>query len=257
MFYHFLPWTIFLLACFQRNFWDVINQNKFIQYTFWIFVANIPVYWFSVDVYPKYVFMFVPLVYSIAFYFYFNLSEEAWQRKCIHMIMIASCVILLLGSLGVSFTGAAGVLEYPVLQIGFLVIALGTCALVALKERYILYAFLSAVVLARVSFNWFVLPHRSGRTLQAENCAGEIVDMTKEKPLYILHNADTHNFDGFSFYLATGRNEVLKKSASVRPGCYYIVDTNQLKQYPFTIDMDFQNLPDHNPLFLVHQAARY
>jgi hypothetical protein len=25
-----------------------------------------------------------------------------------------------------------------------------------------------------------------------------------------------------------------------------------LKQYPFVIDLHFQNLPDHNPLYLVH-----
>jgi len=255
MFYHFLPWTIFLIACFQKNFWRKINENKFIQYIFWIFVTNIPVYWFSVDVYPKYVFMFVPLVYGIAFYFYFNLNRGAWQRKVINSIMIFSCIAMLLSSLVVSFTNAIDVLKYPVLQIAFLIIIFGVCAFISFKKQYAVYAFLAAVVFARISFNWFVLPHRGEKTLQTRNDAKKILDITKQKQLFILNNADTHNFDGFSFYLTTGRDEVLRKSSSVTPGNYYIVDSNQLKQYPFAIDLNFQNLPDHNPLYLVHQTS--
>jgi hypothetical protein len=166
--------------------------------------------------------------------------------------MISACIILLLASLAVPFTNAIDVLDYPFLQIAFLIISFGICAFIALKKQYAVYAFLAAVVLARISFNWFVLPHRTERTLQAKNDAKQILNITKQKQLFILNNADTHNFDGFSFYLATGRNEILKRSSSIVPGNYYIVDTNQLKQYPFTIDLDFQNLPDHNPLYLVH-----
>jgi len=252
MFYHFLPWTIFLIACFQKNFWGILKENKFVQYMVWIFVANIPVYWFSVDVYPKYVFMFVPLVYGITFYFYFNLNKDAWQRKVINVIMISACVIMFLASLIVLFTKTVDVLEYPFLQIAFLIVMLGICAFISFKKQYAVYAFLGAVVLARISFNWFVLPHRGEKTLQAKNDAKKILDITKQKQLFILNNADTHNFDGFSFYLTTGRNEVLKKSSAISPGNFYIVDTNQLKQYPFVIDLHFQNLPDHNPLYLVH-----
>lgn len=252
MLYHFLPWTIFLIACIQKSFWAAIRKNKFIQYLFLIFAANIPIYWFSVDVYPKYVFMFVPLVYGIAFYFYFNLNKDAWQRKAINVIMISACVIMLLASLIVPFTKTVDVLEYPFLQIAFLIVTLGTCALISFKKKYSVYAFLAAVVLARISFNWFVLPHRGEKTLQTKNDAKKILDITKQKKLFILNNADTHNFDGFSFYLATGRNEILKKYSAVIPGNYYIVDPNQLKKYPFIIDLNFRNLPDHNILYLVH-----
>lgn len=252
MFYHFLPWTIFLIACFQKNFWRIVNENKLIQYMFWVFIANIPIYWFSVDVYPKYVFMFVPLIYGIAFYFYFSLNKDAWQRRVINVVMITSCILLLLASLAAPFTTVADVLKHPFLQTLFLIICFSACVFFSFKKEYLLYAFVAAVVLARLSFNWFVLPHRGEKNLQAKRYAKEILHATKRKPLYILNNADTRNFDGFSFYLATGRHHVLTKTSTVSRGNYYIVDTSQLKQYPFAIDLGFQNFPDHNPLYLVH-----
>jgi 4-amino-4-deoxy-L-arabinose transferase-like glycosyltransferase len=253
MFYHFLPWTIFLIACFKKNFLRLINENRFIQYTFWIFIANIPVYWFSVDVYPKYVFMFVPLAYGIALYFYFNLNHYSWQRRVIDLLMIFCCIVMLLASVVVPFTTAVAVLKFPFIQIAFLIAAFGACVWLAFKRNYVVYAFLVAIILARISFNWFVLPHRAEKSLQAKNAAQKIVNITKDKPLYILNDADTRNFDGFSFNIETARNEILKKSSSVTPGNYYIVDINQLKRSAFTVDMSFQNLPDHNTLYLVHR----
>lgn len=252
--YHFLPWTIFLIACFQRNFWSILKQNKFIYYTFWIFIANIPVYWFSVDVYPKYIFMFVPLLYSVAFYFYFRLNKNAWQQKVINTIIISCCIILFIASLVVPFTSVMDKINYSAFKIIFLVLAFGACVYISLKKQYKIYAFLTAVVIARIAFNWFVLIQRGERFVQAKNWATQIVDITKGKPLYIFDTAVTQNFDGFSFYIATSRNEVLKKSSAIVPGNFYIVDSIQLKQHSFNLDLKFKNLPYNNPLYLVHSG---
>lgn len=250
IFYHFLPWTIFLIACIQKKFWTMINQNKFIQYTFWIFLTNIPIYWFSVDVYPKYIFMLIPLLYSIGFYFYFNLSENTWQKKIINTILISCCIIFALGSLALPFINALKKIDYRYLKAALLIIAFGMCAYLVLKTKYKVYAFLLALVIARIGFNWLVLVQRGARFFQLKNSAEQIVSTTKGKSLYIFGSSETKGTDGLSFYLETSRNEIIKTTNEVKTGAYYIVDSNQLKQQPFTIDFKFLNAPFE--LYLVH-----
>lgn len=250
--YHFLPWTLFLLTCIQKDFWKMVNRNRYIQYIFWIFVVNIPVYWFSVDVYPKYLFMFVPLLYCIAFYFYDHAEPRNWQKRLIRLVMIVSCFLMAVGSLVIPFIAVVHNIEFFWLKALGLTLGFGTCAYLASQEKYTVYAFLLALVVARIGFNWFVLTQRGERFVQAKSWAADIVHTTQGKPLYILDSADTRNFDGFSFYIETGRNEILTKSAVIKPGTYYIVDSSQLKRDRFHVDIPFINLPFRNQLYLVH-----
>jgi 4-amino-4-deoxy-L-arabinose transferase-like glycosyltransferase len=252
MLYHFLPWTIFLFACLQKKFWITLNQNKFIQYSFWLFIVNIPVYWVSVDVYPKYLFMFVPLLYSISFYFYFQLGKKAWQKKMIDIILVAAGVLIFIASCVVPFTNVVDDAAYPYLKSSFLIIAFATCLYFSTKTRYRLYAFLAALILGRIWFNWFVLVQRGDSAVTAKTEAAQIINITRGKPLYIFQNAETYNFDGFSYYIETARNEILRKSKELSSGAYYIVDTNQLRQQNFAIDYSFKNFPFQNQLYLVH-----
>lgn len=248
--YHFLPWTIFMIACLQKKFWSTLKQNKFIQYTFWIFLANIPIYWFSVDVYPKYIFMLIPLLYSIAFYFYFNLTEAAWQKKLIKIIIVSCCVIFAAGSLSLLFINAIKKIDDLYLKAAILIIGFGVCAYLSLKTKYKVYAFLLALVIARIGFNWLVIVQRGSRFFQLKNSAEQIVNISKNKPLYILGSSVTKGTDGLSFYLETSRNEIIKTTNEVRSDAYYIVDSNQLKQQSFTVDLKFLNPPFE--LYLAH-----
>jgi 4-amino-4-deoxy-L-arabinose transferase-like glycosyltransferase len=249
--YHFLPWTIFLIACIQRKFRSIIQQNKFIQYSFWVFVTNIPIYWFSVDVYPKYIFMLIPLLYSIGFYFYFSLPENAWQKKTINGIIISSCVIFAAGSLSLPFLNALKKIDYLYLKAALFIAGFVVCAYAAVKTKYKVWAFLFALVIARFGFNSLALVQRGSRFFQLKNSAEQIVYITRGKPLYILGSSETKGTDGLSFYLETSRNEIIKTENEAKPGTYYIVDSNQLTQEPFTVDLKFLNPPFE--LYLVHK----
>jgi len=251
--YHFLPWTIFLLALFRKNACDIIKQNAFIQFIVWIFLTNIVVYWLSPDVYPKYLFMFVPLLYGTAFYFYFNhTAENSWQKKVIDIIFISACIIMLVASLALPFTAVINTTDFSYLKAGFLIAGFMICSFMVIRNRYRPYFFLAALFLCRAGFNWFVIEQRGERFFQAEAWANSIADKTKGKPLYILEGTDTRNFDGMSFEIATSRNEVLKKSNYLFPGAYYITDSAGAVKNNMAIDLPFENLPDHNKLYLAH-----
>lgn len=51
--YHFLPFSLLILAWINRHFWQRIRENKFVFFNFLMLAVNLPVYWSSVQVYAR------------------------------------------------------------------------------------------------------------------------------------------------------------------------------------------------------------
>ena len=64
MSYHFLPWTLFLVYLLQPGSWARLKQNDFAAFMLVAFLVNIPVYWLSPNVYPRYLLMLFPLLFG-------------------------------------------------------------------------------------------------------------------------------------------------------------------------------------------------
>lgn len=249
--YHFLPWTIFLFALFQKGLLQKIKENPFIQYITVIFLANIPVYAFSVDVYPKYLFMFVPLLYTVGFYFYFNHPKKL-NKKIIDNILVVTCIIICAGCLVLLFTNLTDHVEFGYNKMLLLFAGFALCSYMMIKNKYRLHFFVLAIIFVRAGFNWFVVEQRGDRFFQANNTAQKIATITAGKQLYIMNGANSGNFDGMSFEIETLRNEILRKNDGTATNAYYIVDEDQLSSKKYSVDLSFENLPYHNKLFLVH-----
>lgn len=86
--YHFLPWSLLLGILFHPRWRAWMNANEFIRFNFWMLLANVPVYWLSVQVYPRYLLMFIPLFNMVG---YFLLQESRrdngrWWKGIAHHI---------------------------------------------------------------------------------------------------------------------------------------------------------------------------
>jgi len=253
MFYHFLPWSIFVVALFTKKFKSIIAENKFIKYNAIAFIANIPVYWLSVEVNPRYIFMLVPLFFTVVFYFYFNhLQQDAWQRKLLNIVIYVCCIGIALGGVIFPFTHYLDGIDNVFLKSITLIAGSFLCFYMIIRNKFVMHFFLVALILLRAGFNWFVLEQRGKNFFQAEAWGKQIADITRNNKLFILKGADTDNFDGMSFHVCIWRNEILKNKNTIIPGAYYIVDNNQLKQNQFAIDMHFINFPYNKSLYLVH-----
>ena len=62
--YHFLPWPLLLVYLFQPGSWARLKQNDFAAFMLVAFLVNIPIYWFSPNVYPRYLLMLFPLLFG-------------------------------------------------------------------------------------------------------------------------------------------------------------------------------------------------
>lgn len=251
MLYHYAPWTLFVLAIFDKNGLRALKGNDFMVYSALVLVVNIFVYWLSPEVYARYLFMFIPLLYSLFFHAFFALDPSHWTRRFIGGVTLVLCL-----ALGVGF------LALPMLQVvrdetdiwlRCLGLAIGfiALALVAWRSRPLrVYTLIAAIILFRVGFNWFILAPRAERWAKVEALSQRIVETTKSNPLYILKGAQVGNFDGMSFHIEKGRGELLRFDSTKTAGNFYIADQHQLMNTDCSRYISFTNYLSDS-LFLV------
>jgi 4-amino-4-deoxy-L-arabinose transferase-like glycosyltransferase len=95
--YHFLPWSLLSLMFFHPQFRLWIKSNEFIRFNFWMLAANLPVYWLSVQVYPRYLLMFIPLFNMVGYFIMrkdFESSSKLWRG--LRYTFVAMAVIVLI-----------------------------------------------------------------------------------------------------------------------------------------------------------------
>lgn len=240
--YHFAPWTILIIATFNQNVKSLIKGNSFVHYSLLVFIVNLVVYWVSPGTFARYLFMFLPLLYSILFFLFFSLSSNSWQHKTVRIIAIVSSLIMLLTFLVLPFLNVEIVTSDKWIKSYALVIIFAAIFFVILKyKKLYLYGFVLAVIVFRMGFNWFILEPRKKDFEIAEVVSKKIAEETKGKSLFILRDAQVGNFDGMSFHIAKGRKEVLKFNDQKLPGVFYIADNRQLEKENYTSFIHFKN----------------
>ncbi len=251
MLYHYAPWTLFVITLFTKGLWKKLKENKFIFYSLLLFLVNFPVYWISPEVYPRYLFMFLPLLFSIFFYLYFRKPDSTgWQQKVIYYFTLGLCGALLLATLILPFTGLTNIsqLKYVI------ALAILTAYLLWLCLRHKdlhLFVLVITVLVFRMAFGWFVMPERARKHLAYKDRAVKIAMITKDKPLYILKGSDIGNFDGMSFHISTMRRDVLRYSEKIDTSVYYIADKPMLRGKTYESYLSFPNFYAPDSLQLV------
>lgn len=251
MLYHYAPWTLFVVALFNKQVIRLLRANDFMVYSFLVLVVNILVYWLSPEVYARYLFMFIPLLYSLLFYLFFSLAETHWSKKFVGGVTLFLCGALGLGFLVLPFLDVVRDntdiwVRCLGLATGFLL--LGWIAWRAKPLRF--YTLIAAIILFRVGFNWFILAPRAERWEKVEALSKDLVETTRSAPLYILQGAKVGNFDGMSFHIEKGRGEILRFATHRSPGNFYIADKDQLINSSYTSYRSFTNYLSDS-LFLV------
>ncbi len=232
MVYHFLPWTLMIIYFFNKKIYAWIRKDPFITFNLITFLANILVYWTSPEVYPRYLLMLAPLIFSSYFYLH-QLHQEmnSWQYRFLGNLFLVVAFILPIAGLLPLFLERTQATPFLYLKSGF--ISLGFAVLAYLywqlkTER--ITVLIAMLLVGRIAFGWFVLPDRNREDFgdicrQTSIAAGQNFAQT---PLYILGDTDMQPTN--SFYLTQSRGKIIPRIAprNLLEG-YYII--NPL-QYP-------------------------
>ena len=239
--YHFLPWTIFAIALFQRKLMQKIRSNPFIHYLFWIFLVNIIIYWSSVEVFARYLFMFIPPIYGIFLYLYDVYASET-LKKIIHYIILAAMAACSLFAVSLAFIPKFQSADLLYVKVLVLVLGLATAFYIGWKhQQMILHAFVLSLIVLRMGFNWFVVEWRTPEFFTARDLAKNIHDISKEKELYLLKGVQAGNFDPMSFHLSTMKGSVLRYKEKVDTVSFFIADLKQLEKRNYIEYIQFTN----------------
>ncbi|RFM28633.1 ArnT family glycosyltransferase [Deminuibacter soli] len=231
--YHFLPWTIFVVALLNKKVLQYIKENPFIKYNALILLFNILVYWTSPEVMARYLFMFVPLIFTVMYYVLFRENENGWQQRTLLVTVLVVCAIMLAFSVVSIFLPVCNRVPNAFLKSISLVIAFALIlwGMIRYKQsRY--YLFIMAVLVFRMTFNWFIVAQRADKYFHAEADGKQVAAITAGQPLYILQHAQVGNFDGMTFHISNRRNEILRFKPLQPGNAYFIADKKQLDSIP-------------------------
>ncbi len=217
--YHFLPWTLMTVYVFGAKTVHHIKKHPFLFFCTLTFLVNIVIYWISVEVYPRYILMLIPLVFTLFLYLHkkhydknTNLYSIFFRvSQFLFLAIILSCVIALNQTMEVD------------ISFRFVKMGLGVAALVAIficfsKFRSIrLISFVAAVLVMRIIFNFFFIPERYQGD-KGVDCREQAVSLGLTQKGLPLNIYKASNIDlTSSVYIANQRQLITRRSDEVMP----------------------------------------
>ena len=235
---HLFPVSILVLFCLHKRFWRGLMNNEFLKFVTITFLANIWVYWLSPETRPRYLLMLYPLVFIVWAHAFYTYRAELPKRDRVvkHTFLGLAALVTLALPAALFFSLETFVSHLP-LKVVVVFVASGffTWLIYRLQKEYI-FPFIGFLLVIRLAFSWFVLPHRlhHGESNYYRRAAIEIGKITDGKPLYFyqykpeLSNIPFH--DRLIFYMERTRMQKVK-----------FVATDAMPGYYFTFDRDIKN----------------
>lgn len=236
MVYHFLPWTALIIYFFRRDIKQLILADEFITYNLLVFIANIVLYWTSPEVYPRYLLMLAPLIFSSYIYLHgIHQKENTWQYRFLTRLFLITCSIIAIGSFAPFFIERP--LGIPFRYLKTITIAGGLCFLtylywqIKMHRLTILVLFL---VVFRIGFDWFVLPDRNQNDY-GDTCRSSAMETGtefKNKALFVY--GITPYQAATSFYMTRSYGEIInRKVTEFTTEAFYYIDPRYYPELPY------------------------
>lgn len=222
MTFHFLPWSLLLVFIFPlRSLFNRLD-HPFLRFNLLMIAANIPIYWISPDVFPRYLLMFIPLFSLIGYTLYIKATEE--YRRIFQNIFLGIAILIALVSWIPLVLPQTKDMDQILLKTLVLVTLTCIAAMAIFRRRDLLFLGLVLQLLTlRLAFDWMVIPDRIANdfgTLVRED-AKRIGQHYQDKPLVYL--------DGVSgspttwFYISSCRGAITPVAqAPLSPGMAFI-----------------------------------
>lgn len=231
--YHFMPWGLLALYLLRRQAWQSIRQHPFLAAAMLLFLVNLVPYWLSPKVHPRYVFMLMPLLFTVLLYLHEGQREaRTWAYRFISKLLLACCLLLPLAALAPLFLERLAGTPWLWAKSLSLFALLTALAYGAWRfERARLLTVVAVLLAVRIAFNWFVLPDRKANDFAevARADAMRIVEKYRDTDLRVYRDSEWHPMTSFYMTRAIGRIIPLDRQSHA-PSAYYIIEP---ALYPF------------------------
>ncbi|MCB0546956.1 MAG: glycosyltransferase family 39 protein [Phaeodactylibacter sp.] len=236
MVYHFLPWSLMILYFIHRDVLAKLRADSFITFNLVVFLANILVYWTSPEVYPRYLLMLAPLIFSAYIYLHdFHEANRTWQYRLINVLFFIFCIAAAVLAFVPLFVERPEGIPYRYavsLAVGLTLSGLAYLYWRWKQER--LLVLIAVLLTFRIGFNWFVLPDRNDNDF-GDLCRQTTKDVAEEfKGREMAIYKQTLMQPTNSFYLTNGRGAIVpRKSDNFDKDILYIIDPHAYRELKY------------------------
>lgn len=248
MLYHYAPWMWLALALFRKDVLSIIRANDFIAFHLLIFIANFLIYWTSPQVYARYLLMLLPLLFTPFVWFYLEkTTPKAWQRIAIERLFGLIGILLSIGVWAFILIPQTANTSNIWVKVVFLFVAFCLATLMYFKQaHHRLFFFVFILIIARIGFNWFILPPRLAYPMSFKKPIEKALQQTSSQGLYAYKNTikDDGSEDFASYQIASIRGEILRNTSQKYPNTLYLADSSSLLGENYIVITDSIPLDD-------------
>ncbi len=221
---HLFPWSLFIVFLFRKGIVKEFLAHPFLKFCFLLLAFNSIPYWLSPQTYPRYLFMLYPFVFIFLAYGYDRYRDQFPKiNQALEILFFILGCVLAIGIWAALFVDTVADVPFKEIKtIGIFIATLFSLYLFAKipTQRFLIFTMI--MMLFRVGFDWFVLPHRykMDRWTPKKNYGLSVLAHSQGSPLYV--------FPGFqwdhhiTYYIERERKEILHTSNEIQPGAYYI-----------------------------------
>ena len=258
--YHFLPWTALLLLAVHPRARRAVREHDFAGYCLVVFLVNLPVYWLSPNVYPRYLLMLFPLLFVPLLVMWARSQVEGgeWMKKGLTYLFLVAMTISSVGLFLVPLIPeTAGVAGRWVWAVGLGLLSSGLTYLVWTDRRPERPDFLLTLgcflLLLRLALSVFVLPARGAGDVRGlavrDSAVSTMRTVGSERAVAVYGFSLIEPATGY--YLSLARNDLVRRQwEEFDRTTVYIVSP---AQYPEIAD----RLTVADSVYLRHQQLWY
>lgn len=241
--YHYAPWTLLLLTLIRKNGMDTLRKNPFVWFNALLFFACIFIYWLSPYIIARYMFMLLPLCFTVAAYYVTEVVSP--DDKVIALLYkTLSGLLLLTGTACIALPFISYTNHLPGVFWKSLTVAalLAGCGYFAFRYPSLRLSFIiMGIVCSRFGFNWFVVDQRGGYIRDQKMHAEKVIKMAENKPIFVEKSDPRANYgeqvnrDGLTYIYELKKKKILPMADTIKPGALYITDSFSMVKKPHII----------------------
>lgn len=237
--YHFLPFSLLILAWLDRNFWQRLRQNRFAWFNFIILAVNLPVYWSSVQVYARYLLMFIPLFTVFSLYLMEqDRAANTWRYKLFYGSLGGLAVLLPVAFAAMPFVADVNFLPgiWPLSLASALLLAVLAFCYYSDRQRF-LWWIIASLLVARIAFDLIILParHHENDTSLARRDIRNLVDKYRDRNWYVYCTSEVR--EPAAFYMTKKLGYIVQRTEDPElPNALYLVNPKQEPDAPLVFD---------------------
>lgn len=235
--YHYAPWTLLGLLVIRKNGMQILRQNNFIWFNALLFFYCFFIYWFSPYIIARYMFMLLPLFFTVGAYYYMEVAKPNEKFITIFNYTLISILIIVgVGCLSLPFISFTNHLPGIIWKSMVVAAMLVTCGYLAIRFPSLRLSFIIlGIICSRFGFNWFVVDQRGQFSIDQRHEAEKVMQLANGRPIFLQKGADHVNPDGLSFNIALAQKRILPLTDSIMPNAVYVTDSATMVKRPHIV----------------------